>query len=376
MVRLWEVESGKERLLLRGHQRGVSALVYSTNGQRLFSGGFDGTIRAWDTHPKPAPSASVLPAGFFTVPVSPAGSGDLPLTIQGRRSLSRDGRLLVACSTNGARRVLSLETFAPIADVPEPSRFWCVSVSPDGRKLAVGMTNGAITVWDLVAGRISWKFQAHSNAVDVVEYSPDSKRLATASIGAEIRVWNHAESSAVCSWALGPSTSHIQDLAFTHDGSTLVAPTLEFPIHLLSLRAGGKNRVINAGGAAFCVDISRGGSLMAVGLNSGVDVWDLSTLRLVTRLRGSRGSFTSSVAFSPDGRRVVAPDNQQVIWLWDLGTGREIARFASSEGGRFARFQPDGNTLVCLSRSRVELLRAPTWAEIDAAEASKDGKTQ
>jgi hypothetical protein len=37
----------------------------------------------------------------------------------------------------------------------------------------------------------------------------------------------------------------------------------------------------------------------------------------------------------------------------------------------FARFQPNGDTLVIASKSGVELLRAPSWAGIDAAEAKE-----
>ena len=62
-----------------------------------------------------------------------------------------------------------------------------------------------------------------------------------------------------------------------------------------------------------------------------------------------------------------------MTWLWDLATGREVGRF---EGGKspefvFARFQPNGDTLVIASKSGVELLRAPTWAEIATAEIAE-----
>ena len=60
-----------------------------------------------------------------------------------------------------------------------------------------------------------------------------------------------------------------------------------------------------------------------------------------------------------------------MTWLWDLATGREVGRFEDRPSMTFARFQPNGDTLVIALRASVELLHAPTWKEIDAAEAKE-----
>jgi WD40 repeat protein len=224
MVKLWDVESGAEQVSLRGHGKGIASLVYSADGRRLFTGGRDGTVRAWDTQAKPTPSTTILPAGFFGVPMLPNGRVDETLSLPGFRSLSRDGRFLAACSTNGLRRVLSLETFDQIGEVQSSGRFRCISIRPDGREIAAGMTNGTVSVWDLVEGKVSWTFQAHSNEVDVLEFSPDGRRLATASRGAEIRVWNRGESRPVFTRILGGTGYHVNEMVFSHDSSTLVVP--------------------------------------------------------------------------------------------------------------------------------------------------------
>ena len=45
---MWELESGKETLSLRGHTDSVSSLALSVDGKRLFSGSVDATIKVWD----------------------------------------------------------------------------------------------------------------------------------------------------------------------------------------------------------------------------------------------------------------------------------------------------------------------------------------
>ena len=49
-VRLWEAQGGGLVETLRGHQGAVHALVWNRRGDRLFTAGADGTVRAFDPH--------------------------------------------------------------------------------------------------------------------------------------------------------------------------------------------------------------------------------------------------------------------------------------------------------------------------------------
>jgi WD40 repeat protein len=152
----------------------------------------------------------------------------------------------------------------------------------------------------------------------------------------------------------------------------------EGKIHLISLRPGGRDREFDAD-TTFCIDISRDGSLVAAGTHDQVRVWKVSSLRQIAQLRGGLGIY-ESVSFSPDSHRVVASDNAGVTCLWDLATGREVARFERGLNIVDARFQPSGETLaigvINSGKGGLELLRAPSWEEIAAAEKTTEGKNQ
>ena len=47
LLRIWEVASGEEVAVLRGHEYGVSCVAFSRDGKRVISGSGDGTIRIW-----------------------------------------------------------------------------------------------------------------------------------------------------------------------------------------------------------------------------------------------------------------------------------------------------------------------------------------
>jgi len=48
MVRLWEMESGREVLQFRAHESGMTSASFSPDGDRILSSSIDGTARLWD----------------------------------------------------------------------------------------------------------------------------------------------------------------------------------------------------------------------------------------------------------------------------------------------------------------------------------------
>ncbi len=89
------------------------------------------------------------------------------------------------------------------------------------------------------------------------------------------------------------------------------------------------------------------------------------------------------VALSPDGGRLavgslVRGDSQPALRLWDYVVERELVRLYNH--GPFTgwiEFSPDGNSLVAVSWSGegsgvAKLWRAPSWAEIEAAEREQE----
>jgi WD40 repeat protein len=57
-VRLWDPESGREILTLRGHHDRVHAAAFSPDGTKLASASADGEIRIWETDATTVPSAA------------------------------------------------------------------------------------------------------------------------------------------------------------------------------------------------------------------------------------------------------------------------------------------------------------------------------
>jgi WD40 repeat protein len=79
------------------------------------------------------------------------------------------------------------------------------------------------------------------------------------------------------------------------------------------------------------------------------------------------------VAFSPDGQRLAATASaeDEALKFWAVD-GWQHVLILPAEDSNFglAAFSPDGNTIgVTTALGRLHVWRAPSWAEIEKAEA-------
>ena len=186
-VRLWDVETGEQVRLFRGPWGVAFAASYSPDGTRIAASFTDGTIRIWD----PADGREVRQLICENIEA----------IIPNGLAFSPDGRWLAACSNTADRspgevRVFDLATGQRNFTLRgHTSNVISVAFSPDARRIATASFDRTVKLWETETGQEIFTLRGHTSGVLAVAFSPDSRRLATGSIDSTAKVWDTQSST-------------------------------------------------------------------------------------------------------------------------------------------------------------------------------------
>jgi WD40 repeat protein/serine/threonine protein kinase len=329
-VHIWDAATGREVLGLRGHNTMCGCVAFSPDGWRLASASKDGTIRIWDATPL---------------------RGD-----EGQETL----------------------TFTHGEEV------WSVAVSPDGQKIASAGFGSPVKVpvkvWEAQTKQVSYEFSEHLGIVFCVAWHPDGKWIASAGqVGEQltIKVWDAQTGLQVFPLPRGPE--EYLAVAFSPDGKYLVTGNAHGKLQVWDARNGSPvgtlgthDRKMRVRGVAFSHD---GLHLASAGTGGDGKVYLWDATRLEEKQEGrtlnaqNRGNGLT-VAFSPDGRRLVTGGEKHTAKIWDVETGRKLitleghngdvcaVAFSPDPGGRWVASAGEDSTVKVWDSHTGELLKS------------------
>ena len=68
---------------------------------------------------------------------------------------------------------------------------------------------------------------------------------------------------------------------------------------------------------ALCIDFSPNGTLLAMGVGSALQIWDVTSGSMLASLDGHAGQITA-LAFSTDGKLLATIGNDNQLFLWQV----------------------------------------------------------
>ena len=299
----------------------------------------------------------------------------------------------VAYDPQGSRLV-TLVSGPPAGETPQPSevRVWDartggllhtwtgpstlhrLAFHPDGSRLALATTDGAVMIWDSANGKELLRRDLHQQAVWALSFRPDGKAVASAGADGTLKIWDSTTGAVLHS--IRAHEQEIQSVVFHPHKPIVASASSDNTVKLWSTTTGKEIQTLRGHKTPIsCVAFSPDGqSLVSAGSNGNLKIWDLETGRIVQSLTGDTGGVLN-VAFSPDGRYLAKAGKDGSVRIWHVTTGVERMAFRGhTTPVESVHFSPDCQRVVSISPgdgvAKVwDLTRHPEYATFARTDA-------
>jgi WD40 repeat protein len=397
-LKLWDVEAGREIITLEGHTDAVWACAFSPDGQQLLSASSDGTLRVWDVsagtellvlgaHRSPVTACAFSPDGRS---LASGATGELKLWATPERSdlrlladrraetvsFSRDGRW-IGTTFGEAVTVRSGETGDHVATLKGHSKWVkACAFSPDGRRVVSASADETLKIWKLPSGAEVGTLIGHRGTVEKVVFSPDGTRVLSKSddfgqLSAEPRgpnLWDPATSTLIGKLDGFKLGELAPDQVFAPDGTRLL--TGSGPELRLIDSVTGKGAGVAARHEAHVYDFafSPDGTRIVSVAGKTVRISDARGSEQF-QLRGHQDEL-HHCGFSADGSLAFSRGKDGALKVWDADAGMEIATLAD-EGGSYLKWgaTADGTRLIVPFDKKLTLWKMSRTGELEIVQA-------
>ncbi len=305
LIKIWSVPSGVEVRTITGHPGPVRGVAFSPDGALVFAAGEGGPENAhvWDVATGASVAAFRVGAGVRAVDY--ARAGDIALT-------GDEAGHVVVWSMPGGTRVRSLDGHTkPV---------WTVKLSADGQRALSGSEDGTLRLWNVPTGELVKTFEDHGDWVVAAHFLADGRRALSAGRDQTIRLW---------------------DLEAMKLDRTIRVPApglhTEGEIHSCAVSPDEKLAVCGVyGQRLLLLDLASGKPLRYLGMHAHDRIM--------------------SVAFTPDGERVLSGSHDRMLALSSVKDGRNAwEKIAHTGPVELSAVSADGlAALTCASGEIVQ----------------------
>lgn len=246
-VRLWEIDTGKELHVLRGHSQFVQAVAFHPHSNLLISAGRDRQIKLWNWQ-------------------------------QQERTIAE-----------------------------HPQSINAIAFSPDGTLIASGSADKTVKLWTL-DGDLLFTLMGHRLAVNAVIFHPIAPLIASASADATIRLWNFKTGEIVHSFT--GHTQAVRAIAFSQKGQLLASGGEDKTIRLWEVASGRCVRILPGHSWSIsALEFATDTILISGSWDKTIKVWQVNTGDEQARLVGHTDSITSVAVQRSNRFNRLAPAN-------------------------------------------------------------------
>lgn len=294
-LKVWQANNWQLIAQLGGLEIDDRTVQFIDTKQQVVFGGTSGKVYAWD---------------FLSNNLQNLGKHQRELL---SLSTSLDGQFILSNSEDQSLRLWDLKNQALVFTKQEAGLI-STRISKNGKHLIGGYENGQLKCWDIQSQQELWSKQAHSTALNLLQFSPNGQYIISGSASEE-------GSPAVFLWETA-NGKQIQKL----DGASKIVGSLSLSPNQRYLITGREDGYIN--------------------------IWDQGNGQLWRSIKAHKDKVRS-IDIAPNGSQFISTGEDSVIKVWDLYEGKLRQTLAGPEKRmNIIRFSPDGQTIMSIGREK------------------------
>lgn len=208
-IRMIPINGNGSAYELKGHTGKIRSLVFSFDGNSLYSAAVDGKVLKWDLAAHTSVDLSTNGVQITSIDLSSNGS-----YIAG---ISNDGNALI-WNQNESRDNFRIGSTG--------KKIKTLRFKPDEERIAVGYDDGTIELWDVSERRKITEFIAHNGEVEDIRFNPRHPQIATTGSDGRLKLWDSGDLS-VLPVSFSDNRGPVIAIDFSPDGEVILSAYFE-----------------------------------------------------------------------------------------------------------------------------------------------------
>jgi len=401
MIKVWDLLTGEGIITIGDEEvRSDSWFEFSPDSKKIFSYGLNNSVTIWDVdvgerinyliaeyediYPESVIFLSdnktvLIPYSNGTIKVWDATGRIDPLLLTfafkgfnkiQKLLVSRDEKHMLVISSNDKSSILKeskkisiwdIVTGKHLYDLISPDTTHINGVrsayfSPDGKKIITASGDGSANTWDARNGKLLIQFKQPYSFFHDAEFSPDGKYVVTASGKQSATIWNATTGKPLMN--LSGHVQGFEEVQFSPDGKNIITTYGKagdvFWDRSSGLPLMGKEKVNHASNKIL---FTKDGRLYVSAEEENTKIRNSSSHDSLTVLSNEKGPIWGiplSMDFSPDGKRLVISEYDSTAIVFDVASGKSLFSLSGHTGTVYnALFSPDGNKIITYSNDNL-----------------------